>query len=479
MLFFKYLIMNNQSKHHYIIPLITITGLFFMWGFITCMNDILIPYLKQLFKLTFFEAMLVQFCFFGAYFIGSLVYFIYSISIEDPINKMGYKKGIISGIIVAACGCFLFYPATNLSSYPFFLTALFVLGLGFTILQITANAYVSLLGDTNSASSRLNMTQAFNAFGTTIAPIVGGHLIFEFFSNSDGSFSAVATRIPYVIFGLILLFVALLIAKVKLPSFHSESNTISTKGLGALKFPHLRYGMFAMFCYVGGEVAVGSFMISFLELPAIMGFSETIAKNYLALYWGGAMMGRFLGSLSLNQNIPNQKKSIYMLITSLAVFGLIYTVVDLSFSQMSFFLVLMLLNFVAFMIGKSMPDRTLIIFAAINVILLLITVLSIGPLAMYSILGIGLFNSIMFSNIYTLSISGLGSATSQGSSLIVMAILGGALIPVLQGYIADLNGVQVSFLLPVSCYIVILLFGFYCLKNKKFFGTPSEVIMTH
>ena len=473
--------MPNRYKQNYTIPLITITVLFFMWGFITCMNDILIPYLKQLFKLTFFEAMLVQFCFFGAYFIGSLAYFLYSITVEDPINKIGYKKGIIAGIIVAACGCFLFYPATNYSSYVFFLIALFVLGLGFTILQITANAYVSLLGDPNSASSRLNMTQAFNAFGTTIAPIVGGHLIFELFSSPDGAFSAMATRIPYAIFGCILLLVALLVAKVKLPPFHSEQadaaiNLTESGRFGALKFPHLRYGMFAMFCYVGGEVAVGSFIISFLELPSIMGLTESVAKNYLALYWAGAMMGRFVGSLSLNQNIANSKKSIFMLLTGLAVFGLIYMIVDLSFSQISFFLAFMVLNFAAFKLGKSMPARTLLVFASINIALLLFTIFSTGPLAMHSILGVGIFNSIMFSNIYTLSIAGLGKYTSQGSSLVVMAILGGALIPIVQGYIADVYGVQISFVLPTCCYLVILLFGIYCAKYSKLFHMPSTTV---
>lgn len=468
-----------QPKINYTIPLITITVLFFMWGFITCMNDILIPYLKQLFELTFFEAMLVQFCFFGAYFIGSLAYFLYSITVEDPINKIGYKKGILCGIVVASSGCFLFYPAASYSSYPLFLGALFVLGLGFTILQITANAYVSLLGSADSASSRLNMTQAFNAFGTTIAPILGGHLIFELFSSSDGTFSAVATRIPYAVFGFILLFVALLISKVKLPSFHSEGHIETTKGLGALKFPHLRYGMLTMFCYVGGEVAIGSFIISFLELPSIMGLSESIAKNYLALYWGGAMMGRFLGSISLNRELDNRKRIIYMILTSMAVFGLVYTVVDLTFSQISFFLVFILLNFIAFIIGRSMPARTLIIFASVNIILLLSTIFNYGTLAMYSILGIGIFNSIMFSNIYTLSISGLGKYTSQGSSLVVMAILGGAIVPILQGYLADIVGVQLSFLLPSFCYTIIVLFGFYCSKKLNAESITGKNTINH
>jgi len=457
---------ESKSKPNYAVPLVTITLLFFMWGFITCMNDILIPYLKQLFKLSFFESMLVQFCFFGAYFVGSLIYFIISYTKGDPINKVGYKKGILFGIGMAALGCVLFFPAATYSVYPLFLGALFVLGLGFTVLQITANAYVSLLGPEDSASSRLNLTQAFNAFGTTIAPILGGHLIFEFFSEADGSFSASATRIPYLIFAGILLLVGLLIFYVKLPSFTPEKEE-QTKGLGVLKFPHLKRGIVALFCYVGAEVAVGSFIISFLRLPEITGLEEVVSKNYLALYWGGAMIGRFVGSISLSHTLSQSKKIIYMLGSAILVFALIYGIVDLTFAQISFFLIFILLNFTGFLLGKSAPARTLSIFSIVNVLLLISAMLNKGEFAMYSILGIGIFNSIMFSNIYTLSIAKLGAYTSQGSSLLVMAILGGAVMPVVQGAIADKIGVHHSFILPLLCYLFILYFGIYCSERLK------------
>ncbi len=457
---------ETKPKSNYLVPLITITLLFFMWGFITCMNDILIPYLKQLFKLTFFESMLVQFSFFGAYFVGSLIYFLISYTKGDPINKVGYKKGILFGIVLAAVGCVLFFPAATYSIYPLFLGALFVLGLGFTVLQITANAYVSLLGPEDSASSRLNLTQAFNAFGTTIAPILGGHLIFEFFSEADGSFSASATRIPYLIFGAILLLVGLLIFYVKLPSFKPEEEE-QAKGLGVLKFPHLTRGIVALFCYVGAEVAVGSFIISFLHLPEISGLEEAVSKNYLSLYWGGAMIGRFVGSISLNHSLSQGKKVVYMLGTAILVFALIYGIVDLTFAQISFFLVFIALNFIGFLVGKSAPARTLAIFSTINVLLLISVMVNKGELAMYSVLGIGIFNSIMFSNIYTLSIAKLGVYTSQGSSLLVMAILGGAILPLVQGAVADQIGVHHSFILPLVCYLFILYFGIYCAKHLK------------
>lgn len=445
------------------VPLITMTVLFFMWGFITCMNDILIPHLKSMFNLNFQQSMLVQFAFFGAYFVGSLIYFLISYYKGDPINKIGYKKGIIAGIILSAVGCCLFYPAASLSIYGVFLAALFVLGLGFTILQITANAYVTLLGSEESASSRLNLTQAFNSFGTTIAPVLGGHLVYTLFLV-DGKVTADSTRVPYLIFGGILVVLALIISRIKLPSFTAEET--SEKGLGALKFPQLRMGIFGIFCYVGAEVGIGSLLIAFMEQKDITNLTEAVSKNYLALYWGGSMIGRFLGAISLS-SIGQTKKLIYMLLTAVVVYLLIFSIVDLTFAETSFFLIFIALNLVAFLIGKSAPARTLVIFAGMNVALLLVSVYSTGPMALYPILGIGLFNSIMFSNIYTLAISGLGKYVSQGSSLLVMAILGGALVPMLQGSIADAYGIQNSFFLPAACYIYILLFGIYCIRKIK------------
>ena len=443
------------------VPLITMIFLFFMWGFITCMNDILIPHLKELFQLNFKQSMLVQFAFFGAYFIGSLIYFMVSYYKGDPVNKIGYKKAIIAGVVLSAVGCCLFYPAASLSIYGIFLTALFVLGLGFTILQITANAYVTLLGPEESASSRLNLTQAFNSFGTTIAPVLGGHLIFTLFLD-NGKITADSTRIPYLIFAGILIFLGIIISRVKLPSFTTDE-TIE-KGLGALRYKHLNMGILGIFCYVGAEVGIGSLLISFMAQEDIMNLPEAISKNYLSLYWGGAMIGRFLGAISLS-DLPKAKKLIYMILAAIAVYLLIFSIVDLSFEQTSFFLIFIVLNIVAFLVGKSAPARTLVIFALVNIILLLISVLSKGPMALYPLLGIGLFNSIMFSNIYTLAISGLGKYVSQGSSLLIMAILGGAVLPMLQGTLADSAGIQNSFIVPGICYLYILIFGWYCMKR--------------
>lgn len=454
----------SSQKPNYTLPLITLTSLFFMWGFITCMNDVLIPYLKKLFSLSYFESMMIQFCFFGAYFIGSLIYFLISYFKGDPINKIGYKKGILLGLLISAIGCAMFYPAATSAAYGLFLGALFILGLGFTLLQISANAYVSLLGSEETASARLNLTQAFNSLGTTIAPVLGGFLILEFFSQ-NGVISAQSTKVPYLIFAGLFIVLGIIISAVKLPQF--ESHEIERKGIGALKFMNLKLGVLGIFFYVGGEVAVGSFIINFLGQHNIAGFSESVAKNYLALYWGGAMIGRFLGAISLNGSISMGKKIVYMILTAAAVFGVIFWIVSnsLSFAQISYFVIFIILNLIAFMIGKSSPGRTLAIFASINVVLLLFTIFGDGHLAMWTILGIGLFNSIMYSNIFTLSIAGLGKYTSQGSSLLVMAILGGAVIPEIQGLIADHIGIQKALFMPVICYVYLVYFGYFCWKT--------------
>ncbi|MFT4202438.1 MAG: sugar MFS transporter [Chitinophagaceae bacterium] len=450
-----------------LVPLVTLTVLFFMWGFITCMNDILIPYLRKLFTLNYTESMLVQLCFFGAYFIGSLIYFIISSTSGDPVNRVGYKKGIIFGIILSAFGCVLFYPASAFASYGLFLTALFVLGLGFTVLQITANAYVTLLGTPETASSRLNMTQAFNSLGTTLAPIIGGHLVFSIFTNADGSLSNEATKVPYIAFAVILLIVSVIISKVKLPEFNlatDDEDAAGTEGLGALKFMNLKLGVLGIFFYVGAEVGIGSLMISYIEHT--LGLNEEVAKGYLALYWGGAMAGRFMASVAFNKNVAMGKKILYMVLICAGIFGLLYYISGLQWEQMSFFALMMVVNIIGFLLGKASTSFSLALFAVVNIILVAVGLMAPGAISVHMLLGIGLFNSIMFSNIYTLGIAGLGKYTSQGSSLLVMAILGGALIPLLQGVIADKVDLKASYIVPVLCYVYIAFFGFWCYKKK-------------
>lgn len=458
---------SNDGQKTNIVPLITLTILFFMWGFITCMNDILIPYLKKLFTLSYTQSMLVQLAFFGAYFIGSLIYFIISKVKGDPINKVGYKKGIIFGILLSAVGCLLFIPASATKLYGVFLAALFVLGLGFTVLQITANAYVTLLGAPQTASSRLNMTQAFNSLGTTLAPIIGGHVIFSIFKNADGTLSNEATKIPYIVFAGILVLVALIISKVKLPEFNlggGDNANSADDSMGALKFWNLKLGVLGIFCYVGAEVGIGSLMISYIEHALNM--NEDQSKGFLALYWGGAMAGRFMATFAFNANINLVKRLIYMILICGGIFGILYYISGLQFEQMSFFALMMAVNIIGFVIGKSSASFSLSLFAIVNIALVAIGLMVPGALSVHLLLGIGLFNSIMFSNIYTLGVSGLGKYTSQGSSLLVMAILGGAVLPLLQGWIADTYNLKISYIIPVLCYVYIAFFGMICSKRK-------------
>ncbi|PRY10014.1 FHS family L-fucose permease-like MFS transporter [Pontibacter ummariensis] len=444
-------------------PLVVVTLLFFMWGFITCMNDILIPKLQQVFTLQLWQAMLIQTAFFGAYFIVSLLYFIFSVTKGDPIQKIGYKNGIIVGLIVSAIGCALFFPAASLLSYGFFLLALFILASGITILQIAANPYVTILGPPDGAASRLNLTQALNSLGTTVAPIIGGYLIFEGV-NAAQQVGADSVKLPYLGLAGTLLLIAIMIKVAKLPRVEGDEQL--TPNADALKYRHLVLGIGCIFAYVGGEVAIGSTLINFFRLPEIAGLEEAEAGHYLAFYWGGAMIGRFFGAVALAQFRNNSMKYVIIAVISAVAFALLYSIYGLEEATIG--LGLIALNFVVLLLGGFIPSRTLGFFAATVIGLLLFTCFGTGQVAMWSVIAIGLFNSIMFPTIFTLAIKGLGVHTSQGSSLLVMAIVGGAIIPPVQGLVADLTGnLQLSFLVPMACYLYIVYYGFIGSKVKK------------
>ena len=451
--------MNNSSKSSgYRLAFVVLTCLFFMWGFFTVLNDILIPHLKVVFDLTHFQAMLVQFAFFVAYFVGSLVYFIISVSFGDPINKIGYKGGILLGLALSATGSALFYPATFIHQYWFYLMALFIVGLGFTLLQIAANPYVAILGKPETASSRLNLVQAFNSLGTTIGPAIGGYLIFHYFAGAQ------AVKIPYIIYAGIFLFLAFLIIVVKLPKITNPDEKVA--GFGSLHYKNLVFGIFAIFMYVGAEVSIGSILISFLGLKEIAGLNEADASTFLSFYWGGLMIGRFLGAVSLSDMKNTTIKYWIMIGIPLLAFSAVLSLTNLQIA--SVYGIFLMINLLAFHFGKSKAGRTLTIFSLIIIILLIVSLGSNGALAMWTVIGIGLFNSIMWANIFTLAINGLGKYTSQGSSMLVMAILGGAIIPPLQGKIADIWGVHLSFIIPVFSYIYLAYYGWQGFKVTKF-----------
>ena len=403
----------NQNGH-YRFALTSLTTLFFMWGFITCLNDILIPHLKGVFDLSYSQAMLVQFCFFSAYFLVSLPSGII-------VKKLGYQKGIVIGLVIAAVGCLSFYPAASMHSYPLFLLALFILASGITLLQVSANPYVSMLGSSKTAPSRLTMTQAFNSLGTTIAPFFGAMLILNEAADAISTqASADAVQMPYIFLASMLFILAAIFAWIKLPDMSaarhdSENNDVPLKG-SAWQYRHLVLGAFGIFVYVGAEVSIGSFLVSFFAEPDIAGLAESQAAKYIAYYWGGAMVGRFIGAAVMQ---------------------------------------------------KIAGGKVLAFNAVMAVILTLIAIFSTGTLAMVAILLVGLCNSIMFPTIFSLAINGLGQHTSQGSGILCLAIVGGAIIPLLQGVLADTIGIQSAFFLPILCYLFIAYYGLVGSKVKK------------
>jgi FHS family L-fucose permease-like MFS transporter len=433
-----------------------LTTLFFTWGFMTVMNDVLIPHLRAVFELGYFQAMLVQSCFFGAYFLGSLAYYLVSLQGIDPLQRIGYKRGLIQGLLLSALGSFLFLPATHLQIYGFYLIALFVLGLGFTLLQIAANPFVALIGEPEGASSRLNLAQAFNSLGTTLAPVIGGALIFRYFAGDQ------AVRWPYLLFALVLLLQALWVWVTALPEpAGNKSHTHSN----ALRHPQLRLGMVAIFCYVGAEVAIGSLLIDLLGTERIAGLDHDQAKTYLSLYWGGAMVGRFLGAVSLSAQMTRRWRSVVMVALGIVLFVVLFAVNSaggaIHLEEVNTMLLLIGANILVFHLAGPTPGRTLGLFSIVAIVLLCITAFGHGHAALWAITAVGLFNSIMWSNIFTLAIRGLGNDTGQGSSLLVMMIVGGAVLPALQGAIADGPvGLQGSFLLLVLCYAYLAYYGF-------------------
>lgn len=400
---------DSQQGNGYGFALVSLTSLFFMWGFITCLNDILIPHLQSVFSLTHFQAMLIQFCFFGAYFIVS-------IPAGILVKRIGYKRGIVTGLLIAAAGCGLFYPAAAAQEYAVFLAALFVLASGITILQVAANPYVTALGPEKTAASRLNMTQAFNAMGTTVAPYFGSLLILAAVVHDVSAMDeaqrlaqAESVQFPYILLATMLLILAAVFSQLKLPVIDAiEDTTQEETDDSAWQHRHLVLGAVGIFMYVGAEVAIGSFLVNFFGLDNIAGLNHADAATYLGYYWGGAMIGRFVGAAVMQ---------------------------------------------------KIAAGKVLAFNAFAAVLLLTLTIVGEGKLAMYAVLLVGLCNSIMFPTIFSLGVTSLGKVTSQGSGILCLAIVGGALVPLAQGFLADTVGIQLSFALPLLCYIYIAYYG--------------------
>ena len=401
-----------------------VSTLFFAWGFLTCLNDILVPHLKNIFDLNYAEVMLVQFAFFSSYFL-------FSMPSGKIVEWIGYKRSMVTGLLTMAIGALTFVPAASIPSFPVFLTALIVLAAGMTILQTSANPYVAILGPPRTASSRLNLTQAFNSLGTTLAPRFGSWLILGAALAPAGIEvvrsmgadqlhayrvqQAASVKVPYIGLALALVALATTVGWFKLPVIeYAEAHGHATGSIW--RHRRLVLGAVAIFVYVGAEVAIGSLMTNYFNQKEIGGLALKDAAGYLQYYWGGAMVGRFAGSALL----------------------------------------------------RRLPTQTLLAFNAVAAALLVtLSMLTFGHLAMWSLILVGLCNSIMFPCIFTLAIEGLGPLTGKASGLLVAAIVGGAVVPELQGILADHIGIHHAFILPVLCYAYIL---FFALK-----GTAARV----
>jgi MFS transporter, FHS family, L-fucose permease len=409
-----------------------VTTLFFMWGFLTALNDILVPHLKSIFDLNYTRVMLINSAFFGSYCV-------FAIPAAKVIERIGYKRTMVLGLVIMALGAVLFVPAANVPSFPLFLGALIVLAAGVTALQVAANPYVTVLGPARTASSRLNLTQAFNSLGTTVAPYVGGLLILAGAPMAEDQLKnlapaallayrqqqAASVKIPYMGIAICLVALALAIAMFNLPKIEATREfrpmgEADTAASSLWKHRQLVLGVVGIFLYVGAEVAIGSFLINYFTQPDTGNLSVKAAAALVSLYWGGAMVGRFIGAGVLQK------------VSARTVLGIV---------------------------------------AVVACLLVLTSILTTGYLAMATIILVGLFNSVMFPSIFSLAIEGLGPLTGKGSGLLVMAIVGGAIIPVAEGAIADRIGIHHAFLLPALCYVYIAYYGFRG-------SAPSEVATT-
>jgi len=404
---------TQQTDHR---AMAVVTALFFMWGFVTCLNDILIPHLKSIFDLNYAEVMLVQFAFFSSYFV-------FSFPAGKIIDYFGYSKAMVTGLITMGIGAIAFVPAARVPSFPLFLAALITLAAGMTLLQTAANPYVAVLGPPETASSRLNLAQAFNSLGTTLAPWFGSRLILGGVAGAVAAevlstyspqqlqvyraSQASSVKTPYIIISITLFVLALILAFYRLPAI-PEAEAHGEVHDSIWRYRHLVLGAVAIFVYVGAEVAIGSLMANYLNHSDIGNLTLADAAHMLQYYWGGAMVGRFVGAALLQ---------------------------------------------------KVRTHRLLMIHAVFACALVLISTFSTGHVAMWTLLAVGLFNSIMFPAIFTLGIAGLGPLTGEGSALLVAAIVGGAIIPELQGILADKIGLHMSFVLPAICYVYIALYA--------------------
>lgn len=436
-------------------------SVFFFWGFVAASNTVLIGLFKENFKLSQFQSQLVDWAFYTAYGIGALIYFIISILTGDPLNKIGYKKGLICGLIVSAIGALGFIPAANLESFPLMLTSLFTVGLGFALQQIVANPYVIALGSPETGSHRISLAGGINSFGTTIGPLLVSYAIFGSINTNNIHIGIEGVKTPYLILCIAFLLFAILLGISKLPPV--KNNEKIERDLGAFKFPQLVLGMLAIFVYVGVEVSIQSNLPQLMKQQEILGLDHTKTVHFISLYWGCLMIGRWSGAITLF-NLSGITKKIALIAVPLIAYSVILIVNYVKgnpIMDLVYFIPFIFILIGGFFISKEKPALTMILFSLMAACMMLIGLVSTGKLALYSFISGGLFCSIMWPCIFSLSIAGLGKYTNQGSSLLIMMIFGGGIIPPLQGLLSDNEnvGIHFSYIVPLICFLYLAFFG--------------------
>ncbi|MFA6260583.1 MAG: MFS transporter [Bacteroidia bacterium] len=447
---------SNRSQ------LYSVITIFFFWGFIAASNGILIPFCKGHLALSQFQSQLIDLTFYGGYFIGSALLFLYTrVQGQELLNRIGLKKGIVYGLLLSALGAACIIPSVHLESYPLILGSYFIIALGFSLQQTSAQPYVIALGSSETGAHRLNLAGGINSLGTTIGPVV---LSYVLFGGAGGSATeATFGSISGLYIGVTLLFVTLAVffGMSKMPDVKSTEPT--EPGFGALKSLPLRLGMIAIFVYVGVEVSIQSNMGALLQLPEFGGYSSAQLAPFISMYWGSLMIGRWTGSLAVFE-LNGFKKIAFQMIVPFLAFGIVLLVNHLNGNEIQplyGYAVALLLMVGVTALSRDNQAKAMIYFSLFGLAAMLVGILSTGTVAIYAFLSGGLACSVLWPCIFSLSIQGLGKYTSQGSAFLIMMILGGAIIPPLQGWLADMPsiGIHQSYWITVLCFAYLAWFG--------------------
>lgn len=455
---FTFEIMTATQKSQ----LYTLVIVFFFWGFIAASNGVLIPFCKNHFSLSQFQSMLIDLTFYGGYFIGSVLLFLYTrFSGYNLIHKIGYKKGIIVGLIISSIGALCIIPAVNAESFPYIISSLFVVALGFSLQQTSAQPYAVSLGSPETGAHRLNFAGGVNSLGTTLGPVIVGILLFSGVAQSSSA-SLDTIKTLYLLLAILFVVIAVFFSLTGTKN-NTEQTTVNQKTLGALKYPQLTLGMLAIFVYVGVEVTIPSNISELLKHKEFGNFTDDKIAAYVSLYWGSLMIGRWAAALSAF-NLSAVWKNVLSIVVPFIAFAIVLFVNHLNnqdVSNMYWYIIPIAAMIVINFLSKENQNKALVLFSLFGLVAMLIGMLSTGQLALFAFLSGGLACSVLWPCIFAVAINGLGEYTSQASSFLIMMIVGGAIIPPLQGYLADQPeiGIHASYIVTVLCFAYLAFYG--------------------